>query len=180
MYTIEGDGLNATLSYASAVPVVGWATVTTKYAIKIKTYSGVTMKLVWKKLPNGVIYFGSDSHCRATLRKVLGLAVGNANVAHHIMPISLQTHDVIQKASKSSSTFHLNEALNGIPLNSLQHTGNHADYTTVIFNKLEAYRALNPNATPMQCYNYLVSLINDIKAWILANPNTNINLIVLP
>ena len=92
----------------------------------------------------------------------------------------MQSEAVIQKAAKSGSAFHLNEALNGIALSSIQHSGSHTAYTTIIRNKLVAYNNLYPNATPQQSYNYLVNLIDSIRAWIIANPNTNINLIVLP
>ena len=182
LYAIEGDGLNATLSLASAIPIVGYGSTATKYGLKvINTVNDVNskVKLVWK-VTNGTVSFGADSTCRKQLRKILGLAVGNPLIAHHIMPISLQANDVIQKAAKSSSAFHLNEALNGLALNALQHTGNHASYTQKIQEKLIDFKELNPNATPLQCYNYLISLINDIKAWVIAHPNTNINSIVLP
>lgn len=183
LYTIEGDGLNATLSFASAVPVVGWASASTKFGIKvINVANDVTskVKLVWKVLPNNVIYFGSDNTCRAQLRKILGLAVGNPLIAHHIIPIIRQGHQVIQRAAKSGNAFHLNEALNGIPLSSAVHSGSHANYNLTIKNKLDDFLEGHPNATPNECYNYVNNLISQIRVWIANNPNTNINNIVLP
>lgn len=183
LYTIEGDGVNATFSFASAVPVAGWAATGVKYSLKVVNTAvdiNTKVKLVWKVLPNGNIYFGAASTCRAKLRKILGLAVGNPLIAHHIMPVSVQAEVAIQKAAKSSSAFHLNEAFNGLALNSLQHSGSHTTYTNLITAKLRAFDDLNPNATPMQCYNYVTSLINQIKAWVISHPNTNINLITLP
>ena len=182
LYKIDGDNVNATLSVANAIPIAGWVSFSTKYGLKvINVVNDVNTKvrLTWT-ITNNVVSFGAESTCRAQLRKILGLAVGNPLIAHHIMPISLQTNDIIQKAAKSSSSFHLNEALNGLALNALQHTGNHAVYTDKIFLKLQDFKELNPNATPLQCYNYVTLLINQIKAWVIAHPNTNINLIVLP
>jgi len=177
LYTIEGDGLNATLSYASAVPVAGWAAVGVKYAVKIKTVAtiGTKVKLTWKVLADGTIYFGSNNTCRAQLRKVLGLAVGNLNQAHHIIPLNLQTNPIVQKAAKSGSAFHLNEALNGIPLSTAVHNGSHANYDGLIFQKLYDFEIANPNATPSQCYNKVNEVISQIRTAIANNPNTPIN-----
>lgn len=183
LYTIEGDGLNATLSFASTVPILGWATAGVKYSLKIVNVANdinTKVKLVWKVLPNNVIYFGSVSHCRTTLRKILGLAVGDARKAHHIIPLNKQTKEIVQKASKSGSAFHMNEALNGIPLSSAVHNGSHANYDNVIQTKFDVFNADNPNATPDQCYTFLTTLIQQIRVWIANNPNTPINNIVLP
>lgn len=180
LYTIEGDGVNATLSFASAVPVAGWAAVGVKYAVKIKTVAtiGTKVKLTWKVLADGTIYFGSNSTCRAQLRKVLGLAVGNLDQAHHIIPLNKQTKSIVQKASKSGNAFHMNEALNGIPLNNAVHNGSHANYDLAIQTKFDQFNATN--ATPDECYDFLVDLIQDIRTWIANNPNTPINQIILP
>ncbi len=182
LYVIEGDNVNAGFSFASAVPLVGWAAFNTKYAIKIKTAYQSTnkYKLVWKRLADGTIYFGTDGTCRQQLRKALNLVTGNPLIAHHIMPISLQSYEVMQKAFKSADALHLNEALNGIPLSSAVHSGSHANYTNLIKGKLISYDDLNPNATPQQCYNYVTNLISEIRVWIANNPNTNINNLVLP
>ncbi|MFT5251271.1 MAG: hypothetical protein ACI87N_000246, partial [Flavobacteriales bacterium] len=177
LYTIENDKVNAAFSFASAVPVAGWAAVGVKYAVKIKTVAtiGTKVKLTWKVLIDGTIYFGTDNTCRAQLRKVLGLAVGNLNQAHHIIPLNLQTNTIVQKAFKSADAFHLNEALNGIPLSKLVHNGSHSNYDGKIFQKLEDFRIANPNASPKQCYDEVVDIINDIRTAIQNSPNTPIN-----
>lgn len=177
LYTIEGDKVNAAFSFASAVPVAGWAAVGVKYAVKIKTVAtiGTKVKLTWKVLADGTIYFGTNNTCRAQLRKVLGLAVGNLNQAHHIIPLNLQTNAIVQKAFKSPDAFHLNEALNGIPLSTAVHNGSHFNYDGKIFHKLEVFRIANPNATPTECYNEVVDIINDIRTAIRNSPNTPIN-----
>ena len=178
LYTIEGDGLNATLSYAGAVPLTGWAATGVKYAIKINEVStlGSKVKLVWKVAAGGVIQFGS----RGQLRKVLGLLPGNPLQAHHIIPWNKQSKEIVQKAAKSGNAFHMNEALNGIPLSTAAHNGSHANYDNVIQIKFNQFKLSNPDATPDECYNFLVDLINDIRTWILNNPNVPINNIVLP
>lgn len=178
LYTIEGDGVNAALSYAGTVPVAGWASFGVKYGVKIvnasQTAVSITnkVKLTWKVLANGTIYFGSNNTCRAQLRKVLGLGVGNANQAHHIIPLNLQTNEIVQKAAKSGSAFHMNEALNGIPLSTAVHNGSHGNYDAQITALLNVLPA---NATPTQCYNKVNEVINIVRTAIANNPNTPIN-----
>lgn len=167
LYTIEGDGLNATLSYASAIPIAGWASVSVKYAIKIKTFAGGTVKLVWKVTANG-IDFGN----RSQLRKVLGLVTGDARQAHHIIPWGKGSHPAVQKAAKSSEAFHLNEAMNGIPLSTAIHNGSHAHYDSLVQAYLDA---IPSTATPDQAYNAVKALINNIKTAIQNNPGVPIN-----
>ena len=175
LYTIEGDKLNATLSYASAVPVTGWATASVKFAIKIKDVSqtaytvSTKVKLVWKNV-DGVIKFGD----RGQLRKVLGMGTSavDARQAHHIIPWAKQSHPAVQKAAKSSNAFHMNEALNGIPLNTAVHSGSHSNYDNLVQGYLDAI----PNtATPDQAYNAINTLINNIRTAIQNNPTTPIN-----
>ncbi len=103
------------------------------------------------------------------------MVVGNLNQAHHIIPLNKQTKSIVQKASKSGSAFHLNEALNGIPLSKAVHNGSHAHYDDLIQERFDFFNQANPNATPNQCYDFLVDLIQDIRTAIQNNPNTPIN-----
>lgn len=169
LYTIEGDGVNATLSYASAVPFAGWAAVGVKYAFKVKQIAtiGTKVKLTWKVVGN-TIDFGSSNQ----LRKVLGLAVGNPNQAHHIIPWAYRGHPAVQKAAKSGNAFHMNEALNGIPLSTAVHNGSHNNYNNLVEVCLDA---IPNNATPDQAYNAINTLINNIRTAIQNNPTTPIN-----
>jgi hypothetical protein len=183
LYIIEGDKLNATLSAASAIPVYGWASTGAKYAIKIKNvnqtaYTVATkVKLVWKVVGN-VIQFGSKSK----LRKVLGMGASaiDPRQAHHIIPWNKQSKSIVQKPAKSQNAFHMNEALNGIPLSTAVHNGSHGNYDNVIQTKFDLFNASNPNATPNECYDFLTDLIQDVRNWIASHPNTPINNIVLP
>ena len=49
------------------------------------------------------------------------------------------------------------------------------DYINRIFNKLEQFNQLNPNATPDQCYSKLMEIINQAKQAIINNPNSHLN-----
>lgn len=170
LYTIEGDGLNATLSYASAVPVVGWVSATTKAGLKVVNVASDVaskVKLVWT-VEGNLIKFGQ----RGQLRRVLGLAVGDLRQAHHIIPWAKSTSPVIQKAAKSGNAFHLNEALNGIPLDNAIHSGSHARYDAIIQSYLNQVPA---NATPDQAYSAVITIINKVKTAIANNPGVHIN-----
>ncbi|BFM42904.1 hypothetical protein CFS9_15450 [Flavobacterium sp. CFS9] len=169
LYLIEGDGVNATLSMASAIPLAGWAAVSTKYAIKFKEVSVIAtkVKLVWK-VTGDVITFGS----RGQLRKVLGLAVGDLRQAHHIIPWNKQSKEVIQKASKSKHAFHMNEELNGIALSTTVHNGSHAHYDNLIQEHLDR---IKPNATPDEAYEKVMEILNKVRTAIRNNPGVHLN-----
>lgn len=169
LYTIEGDRFNATLSFAASVPFVGMYATATKYFKKTVTaIDGSKRTLKWIKLTNGFISFGD----RGLLRKVLGLAKGDARVAHHIIPWAKREHPAIQKAAQSSRAFHMNEALNGIPLQPSVHSGSHFNYDSKILSYLDAIPA---NATPDFCYNKVMEIISKVRTATQNNPNVPIN-----
>lgn len=179
IYAINGDGLNASLSAASAIPVAGWFAAGTKFSVKVvnKTASDIASRQVLKWIVgnDGLIKFGYSSQ----LRKVLKLTDATKQT-HHIIPwaYNIQIHSVVQKAAKSSDAFHLNEALNGIAVASWRNQPNHQAYNNKIWGKLEAYRISKPNATPQECYNKLLEIINQAKQAIINNPNTHLNNLV--
>lgn len=177
LYLVEGDGVNATLSFTATIPIAGWTATGVKYAFKIKTVAtiGTKVKLTYNVI-NGVIDFGN----RGQLRKVLGLAVGNSDQAHHLIPWSSRTKMAVQRAAKSGSAFHMNEALNGIAVAAWRNQPNHNIYNNVIDAKLDNFRDLNPNATPQECYDFITDLVQDIRTWVINNPNSHLNDIVLP
>ena len=86
---------------------------------------------------------------------------------------------LIQKAA--GSDFHLNEVLNGIPLNTVQHTsGGHALYNQKVKAKLLAlWNAGGNTASPGLSKLLVRNLANNIRIWILAHPNQSINDIIL-
>ncbi len=177
LYTIEGDGVNASLSFAAALPVVGTGSTIAKYGLKIVEASsiGTKVKLVWKVTSDG-INFGYSSK----LRKVLGIT-DSALQAHHLIPWATRNHDVIQKAAKSSNPFHMNEALNGIPVASWRNQPNHNIYNNLIESKLDEFNTIiNPNATANEAYDFVYDLISDIRNWVINNPNSHLNELILP
>ncbi|MGY0408873.1 MAG: AHH domain-containing protein, partial [Polaribacter sp.] len=169
LYLIEGDGLNATLSFAATIPIAGWAATGSKYAVKIVKAStiGTKVRLAWKVLDNG-IEFGQ----RSQLRKVLGLAVGNPSQAHHIIPWAKRTSEVIQQAAKSGNAFHMNEALNGIAVATWRNQPNHNLYN----QRVQAlFDNLSPNLTPNQAYDQLTTIVDNIRDVITNNPTVHLN-----
>lgn len=179
IYTIEGDGVNATLSYASAIPFVGWFSTGAKFAKKgISLANGTKTTLKWLKRVDNVIDFGD----RAQLRKVLGLAKGDVRAAHHLIPWEHCGDELVQKAAQGKDAFHMNELLNGIPLTAIQHNGSHALYNQKVKSKLmeivQQGGGIN-NFTPDFAAQKLRELSSKIKIWINAHPNETINNIVL-
>lgn len=179
IYAVNGDGLNASLSAVSAVPIAGWFAAGTKFSVKVVNASDIASRQVLKWIlgTDGLIKFGYSNQ----LRKVLKLT-DKTKQAHHIIPweYKVQINAVVQKAAKSADAFHLNEALNGIAVASWRNQPNHFAYNNKIFNKLEKFRIENPNATPQECYNFLIDLIGDVKTWIINHPNSHLNDLVLP
>ena len=178
LYYIEGDGLNATLSLASAIPIWGWYAQGIKYAKKaITALDGSTRTLKWL-VKADVIDFGD----RNLLRKVLGLVKGDARTAHHIIPWEQANHELVQKAAQGNDAFHMNELLNGIPLSPVQHAGSHNLYNEKVRERLDAIKEVLDNIgnfTPTKARQEIERLINDvIRPAIINNPNTPINQIV--
>ncbi len=179
IYAIEGDGVNASLSFAAAIPIAGWASTATKLARKtVIALDGSRRSLKWIKDANGIIKFGD----RGLLRKVLGLASGDPRIAHHMIPWEHGTKNIVQKAASGTDPFHLNELLNGIPLTSVQHNIGHNVYNQKIGQKLDELwnTAVSNNYNADQCAALVRNLANDIKAWISSHPNESINNIILP
>jgi len=137
IYTIEGDALNASLSYAGAIPIAGWGATGAKFAIKTVA-GGISLAIV--KNADG---FYVVSRNQQLFRKVLGMVKGDGRIAHHIIPFALQTNPVIQKAMLSKNAFMINEALNGIPVSSAVHLGSHSNYDNIIRTYLNNWNSAN-------------------------------------
>ncbi|WP_394665049.1 AHH domain-containing protein, partial [uncultured Chryseobacterium sp.] len=172
IYAMNGDALNAALSYSAAIPLAGWGATASKYAVKtVHLVNGAKTTLKFIRRLDGVVTFGN----RGQLRKVLGMLKGDLRQAHHIIPWELYDSPAIQKAALSSNAFHLNEALNGIPLNNAVHYGSHANYNNLVKQRLDA---IPSNYTPNQVYNEVMDIIQDIRTAINNHPNTPINQLV--
>lgn len=183
IYTIQGDGLNATLSYSSAIPVAGWAAFGAKMGVKVvnKTASHIASRQVLKWIvgTDGLIKFGY----RSQLRKVLQLT-DKLKQAHHIIPWEFSNYAIVQKAAKSSNAFHMNDFINGIPLPTTGHLTGHSVYNAKLQEILLDLNSKNPNMSPNEAYNHLQAITNQIKTLIQNNPNYNLgqiaNLIKYP
>ena len=167
IYAISGDGVNASLSAAGAVPFAGWAATGAKYAIMATSTANRKM-LRWIVKTDGLIDFGD----RNLLRGVMGLT-GKFH-AHHIIPWELKDNILVQKAAKSKDAFHMNDLINGIPLPTSNHLTGHHLYNSKISQILHNFNQSNPGASNEQAYNFLVSLKNQIKTHIENYPNYNL------
>jgi hypothetical protein len=171
LYTIQGDGVNASLSFAATLPIAGWAATLAKYAKKtIYALDGTKRTLKWFKRADGYIDFGD----RDLLRKVLGIK--DSKVAHHIIPWEKWNHPLIQKLAKSKNGFHLNERYNGLALTEIQHLGSHNEYTQRVTKALDDI--LNKNLSDDDAFREVKNLLEKISNAINAAPTTKINSIV--
>jgi hypothetical protein len=178
LYTIEGDGVNAALSTASAIPFLGWVTSGSKMGMKvIGSASDLNSRKVlrWFLDKDQIIKFGDSNQ----LRGILGLT-DPTKQAHHIIPWAnlVQNNPVVQKAAKSGEAFHLNEALNGVPVDTWRNQPNHEIYNNRIKALLDNFNISYPNASPDDAYNFLNSLITRIRTEIINNPEKHLNEIV--
>jgi hypothetical protein len=175
LYSLDGDTLNASLSFASALPIVGYGSTATKFGLKAKNYynaaTNIASKevLVWK-ITSNIISFGD----RAQLRKVLGLGsfASNGLHAHHLIPWDFCNSAIVQKAAKSGDAWHMNDIINGIPLPSTNHLTGHNLYNNKIGQKLTQLNAISN--TPQEAYVNLVNFTNQVKTLIQNNPNMNL------
>lgn len=141
-----------------------------KWGKIVAKVGGGHTKLIFDTI-DGVIHFGN----RSQLRKVLGLAVGDARQAHHIIPWGKQIENIVQQAAKDPRAFHMNEAINGIPLENTVHFGSHPNYDNRVLQRFELLNDTFQNITPEQAYDGLIDIIHDIKTAIINNPNTHID-----
>lgn len=161
LYAVEGDWSNAGLSTISAIPV--WGTIPAAAKIIV---SGSTVLMV--KKANGLWTWTRDSYA---FRKTLGLVPGDGLIAHHILPLGRETHQLIQRAANAG--FDLNKGVNGIPLNPAIHGYSHSIYSEKVMIAMD--NVYNSNMTPQQAVTALQNLVGRIKVEIINNPNTPIN-----
>jgi len=184
IYSIEGEGTLAALSYASAAPFLGWWTAGSKFSWRVINTSGGKSLLKFTRLSNQKVWFGT----RGQLRKVVGLKVGDAKQAHHIIPWEFTEHNVVQLAAKKNGKdpFHMNELLNGIALEKSVHIEGmvHTSYNSAVQAKLNSiisdYASSGKTLTPELARTEIEALIVKIRNWIQQNPGVNLNNIVIP
>jgi hypothetical protein len=90
----------------------------------------------------------------------LGL-ISSTQHAHHLIPTALASHPLVQKAAKSANAFHMNEALNGIPVPSTSHLKGHNLYNDKIQQKLDFINTQSP--TNEIAYQSLTEFINHLE-----------------
>ncbi|GAL73811.1 AHH domain-containing protein [Nonlabens ulvanivorans] len=73
--------------------------------------------------------------------------------AHHLIPQAndFLIHPVIQKAAGQG--FHIDEALNGIPVSDVIHNAPHIQYSAKIKQLLNNWNIQYPNATGLEAYS---------------------------
>lgn len=173
IYSVEGNATAARLSFISAmIPAGGWFVKGFKHAKLTLQIGSKKTNLVWTLLTNGIVHFGN----RRQLRTVLGLT--DSRQAHHLIPWEFIENSVVQKAAKSSKSFHMNEALNGIPLSKSIHVEGraHTAYNARVAAALNAIEARNLNAD--DTYDELMLLISRIRTAIINHPGVHLNDII--
>lgn len=171
LYVFEGDGVNATISAASAVPFYGIIASGSKIGWKvIGSTSDIQSKRILRWVVNnrGIITFGQ----RSDLAKNFTNMNTASHQAHHIIPWStrIQEHPVVQKAADWG--FHMNESLNGVVVKKEINQPNHNFYNNFIEQKLNL---IKKNFPENKWHEELIRLANKAKEAIEANPNTHLD-----
>jgi len=168
-YLAEGDKLNASLSFAAMIPIVGMASTGAKYLVKVVKFAdGSVAFLKMSRKASGFIHFGSPNQLGRILR-----TEGTTLQAHHIVPWALQENPVIQKAAEVG--FHMNDVVNGIALekySKLLEEGLHANHPAyskyvekqiIDFQKTQGINNITPEMAKEFLEGYLIpSLRKDI------------------
>ncbi len=186
IYSVQGEGLNATLSFAGMIPLAGIGATSARLGFRVfRGPSGRDITL--KYLKNNVNEFLEFGY-KGQLRRVLGLLKGDSRIAHRILPWAHRYHDVIQKAIKSADVtlpdgtvlkrWHMNDQTNGIPLDPAVHTGNHSTYSGKVQTKLNQIN--DQVSTNEDALKALKELTDQIRIWISNNPGVHIDNINLP
>ena len=186
LYTFEGDGVNATLSFAAAMPITGWAATGAKYAGILIAFKNISHTLEIIKIGN-FCDFGN----RSDLRTVLNITNTN-NEAHHIIPWDFRQLPIVQKAAESANKpYHMNHFKNGKELEKFRFDtnpngvhANHPQYNEAVEAKMEQlWNNLvihySGSVPPDVASSKLIELQNSIETVIDANPNVKINLLNL-
>tara|TARA_R110002073_G_scaffold72537_1_gene177570 strand:+ start:589317 stop:591101 length:1785 start_codon:yes stop_codon:yes gene_type:complete len=167
-YSIEGDGINATISFASGVPIVGQWFAGARIAKKVVTLTNgnrVFLKSYVKV--NNLITFSN----RGQLRKILG--INNRSIhAHHLVPYSLFDNPLVQKAAKSNKNWHINDIYNGIEMPNSLHLTGHSSYLNKVEEVLNVLNSQMGNDYD-GAYDSLIAFNNYLKSLISNNPSLN-------
>lgn len=163
-----------------------WTNVNAQLKVGMQTIIGMNGKeklFHWILDANGLINFGN----RAQIR--MGVTFNSAfEAVHHLIPVALWNHDIVQWASKYAPVgglpFHINNAImNGKVLSITKHTGvgcSHQGYNDKIEAELEDIKTMligqDGVIIPQEAYFALMALISRIRTVIdESEPNQSIN-----
>lgn len=185
LYTLEGDGLNASLSFAAMVPFLGWTATGGKVGLAIK-HLGVTTILPFFKNANNVISWGN----RGLLRTVLNIT-DPLKEAHHILPwTKAGGHPLVQKAGRGG--WHMNHPKNGIPIEEYRINtnpngthANHPNYDNQILAGLDELKKRleikhGTQFSLSTAKEFVQKYQDNVKGFIESNITTKINDLNLP
>ncbi|MDN3594933.1 AHH domain-containing protein [Zunongwangia endophytica] len=143
----------------------------TKWVKIIKIADGKVIRWT-SKIANNLVDFGAYNSSK--FRKQLGLMVGDATQqAHHILSRNLRNHRVIQKAAKYvDEPFHIDELLNGIPVETWRNQFNHFAYDARVKALLDNIPA---SLSDKKSYEQLKEIIEYISQVITDNKNKHLN-----
>ncbi len=169
-YLAEGDKLNAGLSFAAMIPIVGMTATGAKYLVKVVKFAdGSAAFLKITRKASGLIHFGSPNQLGRVLR-----TEGTNLHAHHIVPWALQDNPVVQKAAEAG--FHMNDAVNGIALEKYTKLleeglhGNHPAYNEYVriefANFMKKYKTIDQISAKDANYFIENNLIPKLKRYV--------------
>ena len=195
LYTIEGDGVNATFSFGAMIPVYGWSSTGAKYAVLIgkNLNNNVKYALRYKRV-NGKIEFRIRG--KTTFRQIVGVT-DEAFEAHHLIPQGLADNDLVQQAAKAKNNhWHLHMPDNGVPAEKFTYNyapdgihANHPQYNRRVEEKLEQlkkqllsdFEADDIKDVPADVVSAaLQGFQNQLRTLIQNNPTTKINDLIIP
>lgn len=113
IYTIEGDGVNAIISFAAVVPVIGTVAIGSKYKVAYKVANQTF------ELPISVLDEFYDFGYHGKLASLLKPKPNEQ--CHHIITWASRKHDIVQLAARKG--WHPSHVKNGINLDKSIHSG---------------------------------------------------------
>ena len=179
IYLMEGDGVNATFSFAATFPILGWASTGAKWVrIAVNTAAGVKHLKITKV---GSLF--EFSHY-TSFRSMMGITDPNKQ-AHHLISWSKKNNEVVQRAAEAGyPSFHMNNPnTNGLPIDTWRNQPNHNQYDEKIETALQGIKnqlqnsfgtSLN-NIPPGEVSTVLQSFQDYLIGQINAFPNSHLN-----
>ena len=173
IYAFEGDYVNAAISAAAMIPIVGEAGKVAKYAVKYGdeitgVISSTTRKFTTQagaeKFIGAVAKYGEkaanalwDSY---KLKGAMKGVLKEGEHAHHLIPVNLvKTNNVVRDALEAG--YDINAKGNGIGLSPVKNGGVHAkhpNYTKQVEAKINKWASENEGYTPGQAKQFLEGL----------------------